>query len=253
MIDQLVEASVAMKRIEAFLNAPDQEPTKMLQDKAKVIEVRDGTFTYQNLHRVDPAEAPLKEQLEQTEKDLLLVKAMLADAENQLAKLEGRPMYKRYGTSTSSLKSLDESGADEENPTKVLSLRRLNFDCKEGEFIVVVGRVGSGKSTFLKAILGEVGKVTGEVKVRGKIAYCDQKPFIMNDTVKGNIVFGKSSHDDELYNLAIDASSLRHDLALLPNGDLCEIGERGITLSGGQKVRLKIWFNPPSIPGILKM
>ena len=223
------------------MNAPDQKPTKMLQDPAKVIEVQDGTFTYQYLHRVSPDEAPLKEQLEQTEKDLLLVKAMLADAEDQLAKLEGRPLHKRYGTSTSSLMSLDENGGDEENVSKVLSLRRLNFECEEGEFIVVVGRVGSGKSTLLKAILGEVGKVTGEVKVRGRVAYCDQKPFIMNDTVKGNIVFGKSSQNDELYNLAIDASSLRHDLALLPDGDQCEIGERGITLSGGQKVCRKIF------------
>jgi ABC-type multidrug transport system fused ATPase/permease subunit len=245
VINQLVEANVAMKRIEAFLHAPDQKPTKLLQDKEKVIEVNDGTFTYQNLHRVSPDEAPLKQQLEQTEKDLLLVKAMLADAEDQLAKLEGRPIYKRYGTSNSSVMSLEESGGDEENPSKVLSLRRLNFECKEGEFIVVVGRVGSGKSTLLKAILGEVGKVTGEVKVRGNVAYCDQKPFIMNDTVKGNILFGKSSQDDELYNLAIDASSLRHDLALLPDGDQCEIGERGITLSGGQKVRRNNQLYPP--------
>lgn len=252
MINQLVEANVAMKRIEAFLNAPDQTPTKLLQDKEKVIEVKDGTFTYQNLHRISPDEAPLKEQLEQTEKDLLLVKAMLADAEDQLAKLEGRPSYKRYGTSNSSVMSLEENGGDEENPTKVLSLRRLNFECKEGEFIVVVGKVGSGKSTLLKAILGEVGKVTGDVKVRGKVAYCDQKPFIMNDTVKGNILFGRSSEDDELYNLALDASSLRHDLALLPDGDQCEIGERGITLSGGQKVCCKNLFHPPFVPGILK-
>lgn len=245
MINQLVEANVAVTRIEAFLNAPDQTPTKLLQDKEKVIEVKDGTFTYQNLHRVPAGKAPLNEQLEQTEKDLLLVKAMLADAEDQLAKLEGRPIHKRYGTSSSSLTSLEQSGGDEENPAKVLSLRRLNFECKEGEFIVVVGRVGSGKSTFLKAILGEVGKVTGEVKVCGKVAYCDQKPFIMNDTVKGNILFGKSSQNDELYNLAIDASSLRHDLALFPDGDQCEIGERGITLSGGQKVCRKDLLYPP--------
>lgn len=236
MINQLVEAKVAMKRIEAFLNAPDQQPTNMLDDLTKVIEVKNGTFTYQSVHRVPKEDVSVQEQLEQTEKDLLLVKAMLTDAEVQLAKLEGRPTYKRYGTSSSNLTSLGDDEDDDRASLKVLSLRRLNFECKEGEFIVVVGRVGSGKSTFLKAMLGEVGQLTGEVKIRGKVAYFDQKPFIMNDTVKGNILFGKPNDNEELYHRAIEASSLTHDLALLPNGDNCEIGERGITLSGGQKV-----------------
>ncbi len=221
------------------MNAPDQQPTKILENPNRVIEVKDGTFTYQNLNRIPTKDAPLQEQLEQSEKDLLLVKAMLTDAEDQLAKLEGRPMYKRYGASSSNLASLggDDDDDDDRASKKILSLRRLNFECKQDEFIVVVGRVGSGKSTFLKALLGEVGQVTGEVKVRGKIAYFDQKPFIMNDTVKGNILFGKPDDNEELYNLALEASSLEHDLALLPDGDHCEIGERGITLSGGQKVR----------------
>lgn len=100
--------------------------------------------------------------------------------------------------------------------------------------------MGSGKSTFLKSILGEVQRISGDIGVRGKVAYFDQKSFIMNDTVEGNILFGKSksNKDSELYKLAIQSCCLEHDLTLLPNGDQCEIGERGITLSGGQKARI---------------
>lgn len=228
-----MEANVAMKRIEQFLNAPDHQPAMVLEDPSKVIQVKGGTFTYQNINRMRKKDPSLKEQLEQSEKDLLLMKAMLADAEDQLARLEGRTFVKRYGTSSSFGHDDDENDAVE----KLLSLRQLDFECQQGEFIVVVGRVGSGKSTFLKAMLGEVGKIKGDVKVRGKVAYFDQKPFIMNDTVKGNILFGKPDDNQELYERAIKSSSLEHDLALLPDGDFCEIGEKGITLSGGQKVR----------------
>jgi ATP-binding cassette subfamily C (CFTR/MRP) protein 1 len=127
------------------------------------------------------------------------------------------------------------------SPEKMLCLRRVNFACKEGEFVVVVGTVGSGKSTLLKSILGEAQLVSGEAGVRGRVAYFDQKPFVMNDTVEGNILFGKPKENEDqglLYQEALDCCSLKHDLELLPNGDQCEIGERGITLSGGQKARL---------------
>lgn len=231
-----------MKRIEEFLNAPDHLPVKVLEDASKLIQVKDGAFSYRNLRRSKKIKPSLKEELEDTEQELLLMRAILSDAEDQLSRLEGRPNHRRYGTSMSATSSQtgDSDGEAVAAAAKFLSLRQLNFECQEGEFIVVVGRVGSGKSTFLKALLGEVGTVTGEVKVRGKVAYFDQKPFIMNDTVKGNILFGKPNNNEALYKHAIHASSMEHDLALLPHGDECEIGERGITLSGGQKVRPKI-------------
>ena len=101
----------------------------------------------------------------------------------------------------------------------------------------------------------EIQRFSGDVAVRGKVAYFDQKPFIMNDTVKQNILFGKSDgsakncaiisdendgYSDELYKLAVKSCSLQHDLEMLQNGDQTEIGERGITLSGGQKARVSM-------------
>jgi ATPase subunit of ABC transporter with duplicated ATPase domains len=218
VINQLVEANVAMKRISEFLNAPDHPATDILEHDVKRIEIKDGAFTYQDINgEAKSTNDSVKDRLNQSEKELALVKAMLADAEDQLARLENRP---------SKLKSGSESfyPGEEDSPLRMLSLRQLNFECSEGEFIVVVGRVGAGKSTFLRSMLGEVGKVKGTVKLRGKIAYFDQKPFIMNDTIKGNILFGKPDNNQHLYDVAIKASCMEHDLQLLPDGDECEIG-----------------------------
>jgi ABC-type bacteriocin/lantibiotic exporter with double-glycine peptidase domain len=118
--------------------------------------------------------------------------------------------------------------------------------------VAVVGGVGAGKSTLINSILGEGRPLTGteQLAVKGKLGTFVQTPFIMNDTVRNNILFGHAAPlskegavevvDEERYKLAVHVSSLSHDLKLLPHGDQTEIGEKGITLSGGQKARVAI-------------
>lgn len=118
-------------------------------------------------------------------------------------------------------------------------LSDINLNIQPGEFVAVVGGVGCGKSSLINTILGEV-TTTGNVAVRGKLAFFAQTPFIMNATVRDNILFGNTKTDEELYQRALDVCALRHDLSLLPNGDSTEIGEKGITLSGGQKARIAL-------------
>ncbi|KAL7270495.1 ATP-binding cassette glutathione S-conjugate transporter ycf1 [Rhizina undulata] len=100
-----------------------------------------------------------------------------------------------------------------------------------------VGMVG--KSSFLQAILGNLWKVKGEVVVRGSIAYVAQQPWIMNASVRENIVFGHG-FDPEFYQETIRACALLQDFDALPDGDENEVGEKGIFLSGGQKDRLTL-------------
>ena len=117
----------------------------------------------------------------------------------------------------------------------LLCLKRVNFSCKEGELVAVVGFVGSGKSTIVNSILGEVKLLSGTSAVRGSLAYFSQAPFIMNATIRDNILFGHVKDDvidEERYQKALDCCALRHDLKLLSHGDQTEIGERGVTLSG---------------------
>ncbi|KAF9942225.1 hypothetical protein BGZ67_002558 [Mortierella alpina] len=103
----------------------------------------------------------------------------------------------------------------------------------------VVGRVGQGKSSLLSAIIGEMYKLQGTIRVRGEVAYVPQQAWILNATLRDNIVFGKP-FDQERYRHVLAVCGLEPDLAMLPAGDQTEIGERGINLSGGQKQRVSL-------------
>lgn len=114
------------------------------------------------------------------------------------------------------------------------NLANINVHIRNGELAMVVGAVGSGKSSLLSCLLGEMPRVDGEVIIKGSLAYVPQEAWIMNATIRENILFGEDMDEDK-YNRVLDAAALRPDLAILPAGDFTEIGERGITLSGGQK------------------
>ncbi|KAJ2803189.1 hypothetical protein H4R20_002991 [Coemansia guatemalensis] len=118
-------------------------------------------------------------------------------------------------------------------------LRNINIECTRNGLVAIIGRIGSGKSSLVSAILGDMIKYSGNVAVRGSIAYVPQQPWILNATIRDNILFG-SNYDREFYEQVIDACALRQDLDALPTGDMTEIGERGINLSGGQKMRVSL-------------
>ncbi|OSS45373.1 hypothetical protein B5807_10249 [Epicoccum nigrum] len=119
------------------------------------------------------------------------------------------------------------------------ALEQINFTAHKGELACVVGRVGSGKSSLLQAVLGDLWKLNGEVVLRGKSAYVPQQAWVMNASVRENIVFGHR-WDPQFYDKTVNACALRDDFAQLPDGDQTEVGERGISLSGGQKARLTL-------------
>ena len=118
-------------------------------------------------------------------------------------------------------------------------LRDVTCRVDEGSLTAVVGSVGSGKSSLLAALLGDMKRTKGMVNVFGKIAYVPQQAWMQNSTLQKNITFGKKLNK-ELYDRVVDACALRPDLAMLPGGDLTEIGEKGINLSGGQKQRISV-------------
>ncbi|XP_078288563.1 ATP-binding cassette sub-family C member 4 isoform X2 [Panthera onca] len=122
-----------------------------------------------------------------------------------------------------------------ETPT----LQGLSFTVRPGELLAVVGPVGAGKSSLLSALLGELPRSQGLVSVHGKIAYVSQQPWVFAGTVRSNILFGKK-YEKERYEKVIKACALRKDLQLLEDGDLTVIGDRGATLSGGQKARVNL-------------
>ncbi|KAI9139662.1 multi drug resistance-associated protein MRP [Paraphysoderma sedebokerense] len=119
-------------------------------------------------------------------------------------------------------------------------LKNINLDVYQGELLAIVGKVGTGKSSLLAAFLGEMYKDSQtEVRVKGTVAYVCENSWILNATIRENIVFGHR-FDPDFYNATIKACCLEPDLAILPGNDMCEVGERGVNLSGGQKKRLTL-------------
>ncbi|KAK3126734.1 hypothetical protein QOZ80_7AG0561540 [Eleusine coracana subsp. coracana] len=129
----------------------------------------------------------------------------------------------------------DDDGAGENKNT----LRGIDLEVRQGELVAVVGTVGSGKSSLLGCILGEMRRVSGTVTVRGATAYVAQTAWIQSGTVMDNILFGLEM-DKERYREVIRVCGLEKDLEVMELGDLTEIGERGITLSGGQRQRVQL-------------
>ncbi|KAF1329530.1 Abc transporter c family member 2, partial [Globisporangium splendens] len=119
------------------------------------------------------------------------------------------------------------------------SLQDINVEVSSGSLVMIVGTVGSGKSSLLNALLGEMAITQGRVDVTGEIAYVSQESWIRNSSVKDNILF-EDAFDADRYQRVLEATQLALDLHALPNGDQTEIGERGINLSGGQKTRVAI-------------
>ncbi|KAF0739337.1 hypothetical protein Ae201684_004906 [Aphanomyces euteiches] len=124
-------------------------------------------------------------------------------------------------------------GWDTEKPL----FKNVNLTIKHGEFVVIHGSVGEGKSSLCAAFLGEMAKFSGNIFVGGRIAYFSQQTWIQNLTIRENILFGKP-YDREKYNRVIQAWALTKDLSLFAADDRAEIGQKGINLSGGQKARV---------------
>uniref|UniRef100_A0A8D3BQW4 Multidrug resistance-associated protein 1-like n=1 Tax=Scophthalmus maximus TaxID=52904 RepID=A0A8D3BQW4_SCOMX len=118
-------------------------------------------------------------------------------------------------------------------------LKNVSLDIKPGRLVAVVGAVGSGKSSLMSALLGEMHRTKGFINIQGSLAFVPQQAWIQNATLRDNILFG-SPHEDKKLQEVIEACALIPDLELLPGGDLTEIGEKGVNLSGGQKQRISL-------------
>lgn len=121
----------------------------------------------------------------------------------------------------------------------ITALRDVTYEMKAGELMVIVGRVGSGKSSVLMSILGELPLTSGRMFTQGLISYAAQEPWIFAGTVRENVIFGKK-YNQERYDQVLKVCSLDKDIKLFPQGDETIVGERGVSLSGGQRARINL-------------
>ncbi|KAG0730314.1 ATP-binding cassette sub-family C member Sur [Chionoecetes opilio] len=121
------------------------------------------------------------------------------------------------------------------------ALEDISTQVPTGGLTVVLGAVGAGKTSLLLALLGELCTVRGQLRWYGEmsVAYAPQQPWLQNTSLRDNILFGRRYLANR-YRRVLDACALHPDIAILPQGDLTEIGERGISLSGGQRQRVAL-------------
>ncbi|KAI1315140.1 hypothetical protein EDD11_001245 [Mortierella claussenii] len=220
---EVIGVKVASTRIQKFLLAEEisEDTTESFEilpedPSAPLIEIKDGVFAWE-------LEAPEVE----TEKEKKKREKVEAKKQKQLekeARKAGKPIPEKEA-------SIEKNYG----PT----LTDINLRIIRGDLTAVVGRVGQGKSSLLNAIIGDMYKRQGSVKVYGRLAYVPQQAWIVNATLKDNILFG-NAFDQARYDHVLMASGLLPDIAMLPAGDQTEIGERGINLSGGQKQRVSL-------------
>ncbi|GMM42117.1 hypothetical protein DAHU10_030270 [Hanseniaspora uvarum] len=207
-------AYVAFKRVQEFLLSDEVDPDSLTElpckDSQNSIEVDGCSFEWTEVQDSDDAKKEDKKEDKKKDK-------------------KGKGKAKED---------------DNEEPAGVIvksnfkGLQNLTFDVKKGEFVIITGPIGSGKSSLLYALAKLMKKTEGELRVDGELLL-NAEPWIQNTTFRNNITFG-TKFNKEKYDTVIDVCALTGDLDLLDSGHNTEIGERGVTLSGGQKQRLAL-------------
>mmetsp|Transcript_28549 Transcript_28549/g.67042 ORF Transcript_28549/g.67042 Transcript_28549/m.67042 type:complete len:1480 (+) Transcript_28549:1-4440(+) len=272
---QFIQSKISLKRLERYLALPElnlyvQDEAPPAEDAPEILKeamkqdveasslqspgsitILDGSFGW-----VDP-DGPVIEPVQEEQRSKKKERA-----ERRASRRASRRKSNASGTTadaadisvdqnnleamSASSVSTEESGVDK---VPVITLRNITTHIKPGSLVAIVGSVGSGKSSMLSAMLGEMESIGGskvyiprsddEKEADGYISYCTQSPWVVNDTLKGNILFGRP-YDEDRYQTIMSACALEDDIAVLPAGDETEIGERGINLSGGQKARVSL-------------
>lgn len=216
---QYAQCKVSLKRVAVFLGHSEvnQRGYTRIIDDAGEIAIENAT-----LYWSDPS------------------KPLPRSALNRVSKLDSIDETSSRGRSisrTSSKSSIAQENTDSEEEDMMFPrpiLEGVNIRVKPGELCAIVGPVGSGKSTICASILNEAVLSEGShVTLKGRVAYVAQTAWILNKTVRDNILFGLPYEEDR-YNRVLETCCLTHDLKILEEGDMTEIGERGINLSGGE-------------------
>lgn len=226
VIGQVVDAWSSIKRIQEYLLCEEIEDEGVWDmDATHAIEINDASFTWERTVTQDADAA--------------------AQAAGKIAPTRDEMKQQKKAAKSDEKAGLSSSGdttpdtASESTRKEPFKLHDVNLKFGRNELVAVIGSVGSGKSSLLAAMAGDMRKTGGEIVFGAERAFCPQYAWIQNATVRENILFGKEMKRS-WYNTVIDACALRPDLEMLPSGDATEIGERGITVSGGQKQRINI-------------
>ena len=240
ILGNVTDAAQSIVRIQDFLLAEEAEDPvywDLENDNAVILE--NASFIWErNAAKESNIDAMKKAATTKQKKS----DKKTAKQENDFGEIQSKVSGKALSNST----LYEKATRGEDSEEQPFGLEDLNLTVGRHELIAVIGAVGSGKSSLLAALAGDMRKTRGSITLGASRAFCPQSAWIQNASVKENIIFGRDTKskseevNDCWYNDVLDAWALQPDLEMFPHGDLTELGERGITLSGGQKQRLNI-------------
>ncbi|XP_026185539.1 multidrug resistance-associated protein 5 isoform X2 [Mastacembelus armatus] len=237
----LSEGAVAVKRFQRLFMMEDREVLLVkMNDPSNAVEFQDATLAWEKAQTraAKPKSHPKKrggmKHVLRREKLSLYISTEddkgnkeAPNAQSLLTNMEQESPQSTI-SSTQSIR-----------PPLHKTLHRIDLCIRKGSLVGICGSVGSGKSSLLSALLGQMTLLEGHVAASGGFAYVSQQAWILNDSLKENILFG-NEYNQKKYNTVLEACCLLQDLAELPYGDMTEIGERGANLSGGQRQRVSL-------------
>lgn len=237
----LVQAKIGVDRIERLLLA--EERVVLLPEESPPEGAREDTAAYVRSEAM-PAGTPSV-----AIKSIALRWAVAGDTEEAADAAASGGIAAWWRRRASRAGSVGLGAVDVEAPSVSVSmvsgaplpptLSVAAMDIYRGKLVFVVGPVGCGKSTLLHGLLNEVPLVSGRIQISGSVAYCAQKPWILNETVRENILLGRA-YNREKFNDVVAACALEPDMKQLQKGAATLIGERGVNVSGGQKARVSL-------------
>ena len=231
------EAASSLQRIQSFLRAPVHLATPHIDvGQESAVRISEGVFEWDKLS-TDSTDSPKKKP---ASLPVIAAAAAVEDDEEGLRK-------RTLSVPKAGVYDMDDGLWRSSSPVLFSQVHIPFLEIARGELVAVVGPVGSGKSSLLNVIMGELIHVGGKVSLGGHIGLCPQQAWILNATIRDNILFG-SPYDAEKYQRVVFECALEADIGGFPEGDLTLIGENGISLSGGQKQRISIarmvYFDP---------
>ncbi|XP_053497408.1 ATP-binding cassette sub-family C member 5 [Ictalurus furcatus] len=243
-VRSLSEGAVAVKRFQRLLMMEDQEVILgKMEDPENAVEFRDATLAW-NKARPPPAKRakPQPGQKRGGMRRVLRREKLSLYISSEDEKAKGGPEPNAEHLLTHMEQESPQStisSTQSVRPPLHKTLHRVQLTVRKGALVGVCGAVGSGKSSLLSALLGQMTLLGGSVAANGGFAYAAQQAWILNSSLRENILFGKD-YVEEKYNAVLEACCLIPDITELPYGDMTEIGERGANLSGGQRQRVSL-------------
>uniref|UniRef100_H3DE78 ATP-binding cassette sub-family C member 5 n=1 Tax=Tetraodon nigroviridis TaxID=99883 RepID=H3DE78_TETNG len=240
-VRSLSEGAVAVRRFRRLFMMDDREVVLVkMEDPSNAVEFRDATLAWEKARPPSTNVASSSRKLRGMKRVLRREKLRLYISTDDSKETKDLPNAQSLLTNMEQESPQSTiSSTQSIRPPLHKTLHRIDIRIRKGSVVGICGGVGSGKSSLLSALLGQMTLVEGNVAASGGFAFVSQQGWILNDSLKENILFG-NQYDKERYYAVLEACCLLPDLAELSYGDMTEVGERGINLSGGQRQRLSL-------------